>query len=600
MAVRDLSSLEETPSYEAPPTSAYVVVVEGARSWRHPLERDGRWTIGRGDGCELRLDEPAASRRHAELRVVGGVATVVDLDSHNGTAVNGERLTAAWTLTPGDVVTICACTLTYHAPVGRRQAPQALGREAFHTRLAGEVERAIVGRRRLGGRVVQLPTTAAVDAARLALAQALRASDAYTVDGAARLVAMLPEVGGDEVAARALAVLAAVPDARAGAAIAPAAAVDVGVLLAAARDAAAGAPPGSHAEVASVVRRLEVGAHRIVLADPAMLRLYALVERIASSPLPVLVLGETGVGKESIAAALHAGSSRREHPLVEVNCAALPDTLAESTLFGHERGAFSGAVGSHVGRFEAAHGGTLFLDEVGELSMAVQAKLLRALDGHAITRLGSSEPRTVDVRVVAATNRDLLAEVAAGRFREDLYFRLGGAIVRVPPLRERPRELPVLAREFLAQACARQGRAVPELSVRTMDALARHPWPGNVRELRHAMDFVGANSDGAEVEAWQLPASIVGAAEREAVEEVEPAPPPLATSGLLTPSPSAPSRFRPIAEELRDLERRRMVQALTVAGGVQTRAAELLRMPRRTFVAKMREYELHGLFPRTS
>jgi two-component system response regulator AtoC len=294
---------------------------------------------------------------------------------------------------------------------------------------------------------------------------------------------------------------------------------------------------------------------------------------------------------------VHHRSPRRAEPFVAVNCAALPETLAESVLFGHERGAFSGALAMQVGQFEAADHGTLFLDEVGELSLAIQAKLLRALDGRTIQRIGAPRERAIDVRVVTATNRDLRAEVTAGRFREDLYFRLCGAIVRVPPLRERPRELPVLARELLAQACERLGREVPAIGVRAMESLARHPWPGNVRELRHAMEFAAASLDGDEVETWHLPEGIADEAE-PASEPTAPAP--AAALASITAAPSSPSRFRPIAEEVRELERRRMIQALTATGGVQTRAAELLRMPRRTFVAKMRDYGLHELFPRVT
>ncbi|MCW5805620.1 MAG: sigma-54-dependent Fis family transcriptional regulator, partial [Deltaproteobacteria bacterium] len=367
----------------------------------------------------------------------------------------------------------------------------------------------------------------------------------------------------------------------------------VAVLLAAARDAAATAAAGEHGTPTQAVRRLELGGKRILVAEPAMLRVYALVERMAPSELPILVLGETGVGKESVVAAVHHLSPRRGGPLVAVNCAALPDTLAESALFGHERGAFSGATAAQPGRFEAADRGTLFLDEIGELSLAIQAKLLRALDDKVITRLGATTERTVDVRVVAATNRDLRAEISAGRFREDLYYRLGGAIVRVPPLRERPREVLVLARELLAQACARLDRPVPSLGVAALDVLARHAWPGNVRELRNAMDFAAAAADGDQLELWHLPAELAPPEPSDPPPSPSAPSPPTATNG-----PSLPSHFRPIADELRDLERRRMIQALTVAGGVQTRAAELLHMPRRTFVTRMREYDLHALFPR--
>ncbi len=587
-----------TPSYALGVADAYLVVIEEGRSWRRALPTDAELVIGRGEGCEVRLDDPAASRRHAILRLHAGRATIVDLGSHNGTTVDGEPVSDPRVLAPGDVITICATTLTYHAPSRRARRPRTVAPEALHAHLAGELDRALSAGRRLGVLVVKLGRGASTTEAMALLAPLFRAHDVLVADGPARVTAVLPEVDEEELGGRAAAVHGLLPGATTGGAVAPDDAADPGVLLAAARDAAASALEGAHATASRSVRQLELGDHRILLAEPAMLRLYALLERIAPSELPVLVLGETGVGKESVAKAVHHLSPRRDKPSLSVNCAALPETLAESTLFGHERGAFSGAVTPQVGTFEAAHGGTLFLDEVGELSLAVQAKLLRALDGKRVQRLGAIQERPADVRIVAATNRDLRAEVAAGRFREDLYFRLSGALVRVPPLRERPRELPVLARELLAQACLRCSRSVPSIGVAAMEALTRHPWPGNVRELRHAMEFVAAALDGDEVELWHLPESIA-----EVPEDPAPSPPgsppaPAPAGGSVISAAAVPTRFRPIAEELRELERRRMIQALTAAGGVQTRAAELLRMPRRTFVAKMREYDLHALFPR--
>jgi two-component system response regulator AtoC len=441
--------------------------------------------------------------------------------------------------------------------------------------------------------VVVAPSAAEAPAVQRTLATVLGPIDGLAIDGDTRAIAIVPEVDDEELATRAAEVQAAHAGLRSASAVAPDDGVDAGVLLAAARDAASAAVPGAHLSVARAVRTLEAGGHRIVLAEPAMLRVYALLERISPSSLPVLAQGETGVGKELVAVTVHHLSPRRARPLVSVNCAALPETLAESMLFGHERGAFSGAVTAQPGYFEAAAGGTLFLDEIGELPLTVQAKLLRALDGHPITRVGGTQARSFDVRVVAATNRDLRAQVAAGQFREDLFFRLCGVVVRIPPLRERPRELPVLARELLVASCVREQRPVPELSGATLALLANHPWPGNVRELRHVMDFVATTVDGDEVQPWHLPPSLAGLDEPAAS-----APAPerrTAPASSMTAELSAPRQFRPIADELRELERRRMRQALAAAGGNQTRAAELLRMPRRTFVAKMREYGLHEI-----
>ena len=331
-------------------------------------------------------------------------------------------------------------------------------------------------------------------------------------------------------------------------------------------------PAPQVAEEASVVS-LALGDHTVVLADPAMIRLFALIERLAAATLPVLVVGETGVGKEHAAFAVHRGSARREAPFICVNCAAIPDSLLESELFGHERGAFSGAHAAREGLFERAAGGTLFLDEVGELSPAAQAKLLRVLEGGHFARVGDTRERRADVRVVAATNRDLAAEVKARRFREDLLFRLNSAVVLIPPLRERPADIPVLARRFLAAARVGAGARPLALTPEAMRALTRHAWPGNVRELRNAMEYVAAAVPEGAVERSSLPDTITAGAKRA------PTPPPAA-------------ELRPIAEELEELERGRMREALAAAGGVKTRAARLISMPERTFRLKLRQYGL--------
>jgi anaerobic nitric oxide reductase transcription regulator len=208
---------------------------------------------------------------------------------------------------------------------------------------------------------------------------------------------------------------------------------------------------------------------------------------VADSELPVLLLGETGVGKELFAHRLHRLSRRRDRPLIHVNCAALPESLAESELFGHVRGAFTGATGERPGRFEAADGGTLFLDEVGELPLAIQAKLLRTLQNGEIQRLGSDRPRRVDVRVIAATNRNLREHVRDGSFRADLYHRLSVYPIPIPPLRERGNDVLLLAGRFLELNRARLGLRSLRLSVAAQDALRRYTWPGNVRELEHVI-----------------------------------------------------------------------------------------------------------------
>ena len=324
--------------------------------------------------------------------------------------------------------------------------------------------------------------------------------------------------------------------------------------------------------------RLELGDLRIWLAEPAMMNMFDLLARMAAGSLPILVHGETGVGKEIAVRAIHDFSPRRHRPLVSINCAAIPEGLAESELFGHEKGAFSGADAAKPGLFETAADGTVFLDEVGELPLASQARLLRALDTQRITRVGGVVERPVDVRVVAATNRDLEAEISTGRFRKDLYYRLSGAVITVPPLRDRPRDLPHIARELLAIARARLGRGEARLSELAMHRLIEHGWPGNVRELKNAMEYAASVASADEIDVRHLPPSL-----RRSLPDPPPAP-----SDIPHPVP----QFRPLAEEIRALEELRMRQALASTNNVQTAAAALLQMPRRTFVAKMKLYNL--------
>lgn len=226
----------------------------------------------------------------------------------------------------------------------------------------------------------------------------------------------------------------------------------------------------------------------IVTADPVMRDLLGLVDRVAPRDVAVLVTGESGTGKELVARRLHARSPRAKGPFVAVNAAALPETLAESELFGAEKGAFTGAEQSRAGRFEEASGGTLFLDEVGELPVALQSKLLRVLEERVVRRLGGSRDLPVDVRLVAATNRDLTRETGDGGFRRDLFFRLAVVVVNVPPLRERPVDVPLLARHFAERLAARHGVPVPSLADDALAALSAHAWPGNVRELRNVLE----------------------------------------------------------------------------------------------------------------
>jgi DNA-binding NtrC family response regulator len=257
--------------------------------------------------------------------------------------------------------------------------------------------------------------------------------------------------------------------------------------------------------------RRAAGPGEMLGSGPALQRLLDLVRRAAPSEGRVLVTGENGTGKELVARALHDGSRRRDRPFVKLNCAAVPAELIESELFGHEKGAFTGAVAARKGRFELADGGTLFLDEVGDMPAAMQAKVLRVLQEGELERVGGAQTLKVDVRVVAATNKDLAAEVAAGRFREDLYYRLAVVLIHAPPLRGRREDVPALADRFLAEACERNGRRPMRLSREAHLALQGHAWPGNVRELRNAVERLAILCDGPQLGPDDVAAALPGA-----------------------------------------------------------------------------------------
>ncbi len=301
----------------------------------------------------------------------------------------------------------------------------------------------------------------------------------------------------------------------------------------------------------------------------AMREVFRTLERVAPTPVTVLIAGESGTGKELAARAIHDLGPRREGPFVAVNCAALPDTLIESELFGHERGAFTDARERRIGKFEAASGGTLFLDEIGELPAAVQAKLLRALQERAIERLGGTTAIAVDVRVVAATHRDLAAEVAAGRFREDLYYRIHVFRIDLPPLRERREDIRLLARHFLARARERIGRGPTDFTPEALAALERHPWPGNVRELANAIEAGVVMAEGDRLRPEDLPPAVTESGRMDALREE-------LRAGRLG-----------YEEALRRFETDILREALERNGWNQTRTAEQLGITRRLLKLKM-------------
>jgi DNA-binding NtrC family response regulator len=332
------------------------------------------------------------------------------------------------------------------------------------------------------------------------------------------------------------------------------------------------------------VERLREGAsqrYEMIGESLVMRRLYAEVEKVAPTRGRVLITGESGTGKELIARAIHRLSPRKDAAFIKVNCAAIPGELIESELFGYEKGAFTGAVGRKKGLFEQANGGTLFLDEIGDMSLDAQAKVLRALQSGEITRVGSEQTVIVDVRVVAATNRDLQAAVASNTFREDLYFRLNVVPLRAPPLRDRADDVPMLSRSFVELACRENGMKVKPISEEALTMLAAYPWPGNVRELRIVIERLVILSEDS-IDVGDLPEEIVAEVARRRREE--------ATTATELPRVELPAEARALPlREFRDhMEREYIRSKLDENGWNISRTATLLGIERTNLHKKMR------------
>jgi two-component system response regulator AtoC len=366
--------------------------------------------------------------------------------------------------------------------------------------------------------------------------------------------------------------------------------------------------------------RLELGKsaadrERIVGSSRPMLEVYKLIGKVAGSDATVLISGESGTGKELVAEALHRASSRNPHPLVKVSCAALPETLLETELFGHEKGSFTGAMTMRKGRFEGANKGTIFLDEIGEMTLGTQTKLLRILQEREFERIGSNIPIKVDIRVIAATNRNLAEHVDAGRFREDLYYRLNVIHIHMPPLRERMEDVPQLVEHFLSKYRSRPEAIPTTISEEAMARLVEHDWPGNVRELENAIERAVVLSRGAAIMPEHLPlaespsaaggrarsrrgAGAKAGADAGAVAGDDGGVPVEAGAGAGDGDGAAASPTNgaggngTFKEAVESLEKRLIAEALSRHGGNRSKAAEELGIYRRLLYAKIKEYDL--------
>ena len=542
------------------PRAFLVIHIEGSGSRVVDLPEGVDVTFGRSRGSTISLEHEKVSRTHARVRRTGDVIEVEDLGSRNGTRVNGDKVEGVRRLETGDEVSIGPILAIVGVSSGLRRTSQIVDAEAGELRLAAEVDRSVRYHRPVTVALMRIKSDLVLEA----IARTLRPMDVIAEDAGDDYLMILPELARADGAAAVQRALdfarASNQPATASTALCPDDGTTVDVLMSQLR---------SGLRTGRLPRAETVVPDAPVVVEPAMQRVYTLVERIADSTMTCLLLGETGVGKEVVCEAIHRRSSRRDRPLIKLNCAALPETLLESELFGHERGAFTGADRKKIGFFEAADGGTLFLDEIGEMPLSLQAKLLRVLERKVITRVGGTAEVATDARLIAATHRDLDADVRSGRFRQDLLFRIGGFTIVVPPLRDRPREIVPLAELFARTTASEQGRAVPVLSQDAREVLTGYTWPGNVRELKNAIE-----------RALVLCTDTITAAD------------------LPDKMRDMAQRTRPIAiaadvrGHLAEVERAAIVAALEADGGNQTRAAKRLGLSRRALIYKLEKYGL--------
>jgi DNA-binding NtrC family response regulator len=626
---------------------ARIVVIEGPDAGREfdlPLRGGG---VGRGDGNLIQLADPSVSRHHGLIELRDGALWWIDDSKKGRTLVNG-KLSDEHLLSAGDEIAIGQSRLVFVPHEGVAVTPgtshltvelstrqllslstspadqhayrylagvaalgdqlrqeQASSREGA-ARIAVETLLGALGAdrtyalRQLSGRGTRLQTIAAAGReASLAVPQdvadkVLRERQVVSLDIGTRQIAAAPLLGVGEDAMGLLWIE------RSGKPWEPLDLLTVGCVA----HLLAGAWVGNEARDqlqrshAALEERLTDG--EFIGRSAAAQRVLDFVARVGPSDATILLGGESGSGKEMVARAIHRASRRSKAPCVAVNCAALTETLIESELFGHEKGAFTGATEKKIGRFEMADKGTLFLDEIGELPLALQTKFLRVLEERRFERVGGTRTIDVDVRLVAASNRDLSEMARRGGFREDLYYRLSVIQIDVPPLRARIDDVPLLAEHFFARFRTTAGRRIQSLSADAIAALMAHSWPGNVRELRNAIERAVVLGDGEVISRDDLPPHISGVnpwqGPSKGPTETPRVPPAPAAESLPAPSSAATSSVpSPAApRSLRELEREGIVAALLATGGNKAQAAAVLEIDRSTLYKKLKDYGIEG------
>ncbi len=544
----------------------------------YTLPPTGVVAIGRAETASIRLTDPVASRQHACLHVGSGFE-IEDLGSANKTRVRDVELSPGQRvgLQPGEAITIGSTILMLQASGPAPRPRRIWPHDHFEARLETECARSDGTSEPFA--VVRVHVAGDTPAARVAelLLPALRGPDMFAIYGPGEFEVLLANTTPDMAAAVTGDLEAKLRErgveCRTG-------------LACYGRD---GRTPSSLLGVSCSrvrgpeARTLPSVENAPVVPDTAMRKVMHLAERAAAGTISILIGGETGVGKEVMAQSIHRLSPRAKATFLCFNCAAFNETLLESELFGHERGAFTDAVAAKPGLLETAPGGTVFLDEVGEMPPKLQAKLLRVLETREVTRVGSLKSRSIDVRFVAATNRNLELDVAEGRFRRDLFFRLNGIMLQIPPLRERRAEIAPLARLFAADFARAMNQGPPDLAPEAVRLLEDYLWPGNIRELRNVIERALLLCGGATITGEHLPVETMLAAAAPAVF----APAPVASSTV--------ARAMTLADAPSDEpagERERILRVLAECAGNQSRAARVLKISRSTLVAKLDDYQI--------
>jgi DNA-binding NtrC family response regulator len=555
-------------SVRSPEQSLLLYHREGAKAVSFPLGSEV--VVGRSWPADAVVDDASLSRKHARFSWSEAGAIVEDLGSTNGTWVNGKRITRE-PVSPGDVIRLGDVTASLHV-VPARAVAGIDSHDRLGSRLEEEMRRSRAFSRPLSLLMLRHARGAHVSQWTPRVTPHLRAVDHVGLYAPDTVSVLLPEMGRGQALETVRAVTMAEPHLRAGLAIFPEDAASAEELASVVRAALA-----RTSESAPVASRMD-DAHppsgtALSVYGAAMRTVFEDVQRIAGSQLPVLIFGETGTGKELVARAVHDSSLRRGQPLRSINCAAIPATLVEGILFGHERGAFTSADRTTKGIFEQANRSTVLLDEIGELSMPAQAALLRVLESKRVTRIGGDREIDVDVRVVAATHRDLEAMTEAGQFRRDLMYRLNAVTITIPALRDRPEDIEPLARELVAEANRQNGRRVTGVDSDVWPLLSRYAWPGNVRELRNVIERAVVIARGETITALDLPERIRGQA---GIRE-----------SMVPPAFDGGDFRERVRQQTARYETDLIVAALQQSHGNQTEAARLLQIPVRTLAHKM-------------